>query len=138
MGLTGYYQKFLKNYGIIVAPFTKFLRKNTFHWNIEASEAFERLKLVMTNPPMLKFPNFNLPFTIECDACCTSVGAILMQMGQPIAYISKALKDRALFLSTYEKESLAVVMAMQRWRPYLLGQQFVVKTDQRALKFLLE
>jgi hypothetical protein len=61
-----------------------------------------------------------------------------MQNKRPIAYISKALKGKALHMSTYEKELFALVTAIQKWRPYLLGQSFVVKTDQQSLKFLLE
>jgi hypothetical protein len=61
-----------------------------------------------------------------------------MQAGRPIAFLSKPLKGRALFLSTYEKELLALVIAVQKWRPYLLGHSFVVRTDHQALKFLLE
>ena len=61
-----------------------------------------------------------------------------MQKGKPIAYLSKALKGRAFLMSTYEKELFALVTTIQKWRPYLLGQIFVVKTDQQDLKFLLE
>lgn len=61
-----------------------------------------------------------------------------MQEGKPIAFLSKALKGQALFLSTYEKELLSLVTAVQKWRPYLLGRPFKVETDQQSLKFLLE
>jgi hypothetical protein len=61
-----------------------------------------------------------------------------MQQRRPIAYLSKALKGKALHMSTYEKELFAIVTAIQKWRPYLLGQSFVVRTDQQSLKFLLE
>jgi hypothetical protein len=61
-----------------------------------------------------------------------------MQEGRPIAYLSKALKGRALPMSTYEKELFALVTTIQKWRPYLLGQSFVVKIHQQSLKFLLE
>ncbi|KAJ8759120.1 hypothetical protein K2173_004127 [Erythroxylum novogranatense] len=57
---------------------------------------------------------------------------------KPIAYFSEALKGTALHLSTYEKEMLAIVKAVRKWRPYLLGRPFIVRTDQRSLKFLLE
>lgn len=60
-----------------------------------------------------------------------------MQFDCPIAYMSKLLKGRALLLFTYEKELLALVTAIQKWLPYLLGQPFVVKTNQQALKFFV-
>lgn len=58
--------------------------------------------------------------------------------GHPLAYISKALKGRALALSTYEKEMLSILLAIQKWRQYLLGRRFIIRTDQRSLKFLLD
>jgi hypothetical protein len=61
-----------------------------------------------------------------------------MQAGQPLAYLSQGLKGRSLDLSTYEKELLALVMAVRKWRHYLLGYSFKVRTDQQALKYLLE
>jgi len=75
---------------------------------------------------------------VECDALGIGLGAMLMQGGIPISYFSKSLKGRELSLSTYEKEFLALVTAVQKWRPYLLGQAFKVKTDQQSLKYLLE
>jgi hypothetical protein len=61
-----------------------------------------------------------------------------MQDRKPIAYLSKALKGKALHMSTYENELFSLVTTIQKWRPYLLGQFFSVKTDQQSLKFLLE
>jgi len=61
-----------------------------------------------------------------------------MQDHRPIAFHSQALKGRNLTLSTYEKELLALVVAMKKWRPYLLGRPFVIKTDHQSLKYLLE
>ena len=63
---------------------------------------------------------------------------ILSQNNQPIAYYSEALKGKSKLLSTYDKEMLAVVKAVRKWRPYLLGRAFVIKTDHRSLKYLLE
>lgn len=61
-----------------------------------------------------------------------------MQDGHPLAYISRQLKGKQLSLSIYEKELLAVVFAVQKWRHYLLTNHFVIKTDQRSIKYLLE
>ncbi|XP_042965413.1 uncharacterized protein LOC122299304 [Carya illinoinensis] len=138
LGLTGYYRKFIKHYGLIAAPLTQLLKKNAFLWTEEAEKAFGELKKVVSEPPVLRLPDFSHPFTIECDASGKGVGAVLMQFNQPIAFMSKVLKGKALLLSTYEKEFFAVVTAVQKWRPYLLGQSFIIKTDQQALKYILE
>ncbi|XP_041009475.1 uncharacterized protein LOC121253540 [Juglans microcarpa x Juglans regia] len=130
LGLTGYYRKFIKGYGLIASPLTELLKLNSFFWSERADTAFQDLKTAVTSPPVLRLPDFSQPFTLECDASGGGIGAVLMQEGQPIAFFSKALKGRALTLSTYEKEFLALVTAVQKWRPYLLGQSFTIKTDQ--------
>jgi len=129
LGLTGYYRKFIRSYGIIAAPLTALLKKNSFVWTPAATAAFLELKYAVTSPPILPLSDFSQTFTIECDACATGVSAVLMQEGHPIAYFSQALKGQALHLSTYEKELFSLVTAVQRWRPYLLGRPFKVKTD---------
>lgn len=92
----------------------------------------------MSTAPVLTLQNYAKPFMLECDASGKGVGAELMQEGRPIAFYSKALSPTRLGLSTYEKELLAVVMAVTKWRHYLLGRQFLIKTDHQSLKFLLE
>jgi hypothetical protein len=138
LGLSGYYRKFIKGYDSIVAPSTSMLKKNAFSWDEAAKGAFIDLKTTVTHSLVLALPNFAQPFFIEYDASGVRLGAILMQNSRPIAYLSKALKGRALLMSTYEIELLALVTAIQKWRPYLLGQSFVVKTDQQSFKFLVE
>lgn len=61
-----------------------------------------------------------------------------MQKGQPIAYLSKVLKGKALLLSTYEKKLFALETVVQKWRPYVFEQSFMIKIDQQALKYLLD
>jgi len=61
-----------------------------------------------------------------------------MQNRRPIAYFSKALSPNNLSKSAYEKELMALVLAVQHWRPYLLGRSFKVYSDQRSLGYLLQ
>ncbi|XP_071685507.1 uncharacterized mitochondrial protein AtMg00860-like [Lolium perenne] len=114
LGLTGYYRKFVPRYGIIAKPLTQLLTKKGFLWSTSAQQAFDQLKDAMVNTPVLALPNFSRPFSIETDACDTGIGAVLVQDGHPIAYFSKALGVRNQKLSTYEKEFLAVMMAVDK------------------------
>lgn len=114
LGLSGYYRKFIAHYGLISRPLTDLLKKNTcFIWTDTTQQAFDSLKSALVQAPVLDFPNFKLPFAIETDACDVGIGAVLMQQGHPLAYLSKALGKRAQALSTYEKECLAILMAVR-------------------------
>ncbi|KAD3336761.1 hypothetical protein E3N88_32280 [Mikania micrantha] len=110
LGLTGYYHKFINNYGSIA--------------------------LVTT--PFLSLPDFTCPFIIECDAFGRGIGTVLMQNRKPIAYFSRSLSDRNLSKSAYECEMMALVLAVQHGCTYLLGTRLIVYTDQHSLKYLLQ
>lgn len=133
LGLTGYYRKFVPYYGIIAKPLTRLLAKKGFHWDDKAQTAFEMLKQAMVCTPVLALPDFKRPFAIETDACDTGVGTVLVHDGHPIAYLSKALGVRNQKLSAYEKEFLAVMMAIDKWRPYLQHALFEIITDHKSL-----
>lgn len=138
LGLTGYYRKFVQNYGLIARNLTNLLKKGRFLWDSNAEEAFHKLKTAMTTTPTLALPNFTLPFLIQTDASGDGIGAVLTQNQQPIAYMSRALGPSKRAWSTYAREMLAIVIAIQTWRPYLLGRHFIIQTDQQSLKHLLE
>lgn len=138
MGLAGYYQKFIQHFGVLANPLNRLLSKEEFQWSDAVEAAFQNLKITLTSPSVLRLPNWSHPFVIECDACGCGIEAVLTQNNQPIAYFSKALKETSLALSTYVKEMLATVKSIRKWRPYLLGKSFIVRTDQRSLKYLME
>ena len=112
------------------------LKKDSFVWTSET--AFQRLKEAVSCPSVLALPDFTKPFTMECNVSRLGLGAVLMQDHWPIAYHSQALKCSKLSLSTYEKEFLALVVAVKKWRPYLLGRPFIIKTNHHSLEYLLE
>lgn len=136
LGLTGYYRRFVQHYGLLAKPLTNLLRQKQFHWTAAAQTAFQNLKTAMTTTPVLTLPRFDLPFEVETDASDGGLGAVLMQQGKPVAYLSKALGEQNKHLSIYEKEFLALMMAVDRWRPYLQRTPFTIRTDHKALSFL--
>lgn len=137
LGLTGYYRRFVGQYALIAVPLTNLLRKEGFVWSDEAQEAFEQLKIALTSALVLVFPNFNIPFIVEMDVCGVGIGAILLQLKHPIAYFSKKLSLQHQQASTYSKELWALIEAIHKWRHYLLGSEFVIRTDHSSLKNLL-
>lgn len=139
LGLAGYYRKFVKHFGILARPLFNLLKKNTpFVWTVETENSFQLLKKGLIEAPILSLPNFSKPFVIDTDACDTGVGAVLQQDGHPIAYMSKPLSPKHRGLSTYEKECLAILMAVEQWRAYLQHGEFTIRTDQKSLIHLEE
>ena len=96
---------------------------------MSSGHAFQLVKKEITSTSVLALPDFTKVFVIECDASGTGIGAVLMQDGLPHAFFSKALAGRTLALSTYEKEMIAILQVVTKWRPYLVGPRFRILTD---------
>ena len=113
-------------------PLTTLMKKEQggeFRRSNNAQVAFQCLQSAMTSAPVLTTPDLTQPFVMECDASGIGIGVVLMQEKKPIAFFSESLAERWWEKSAYEKELIALAMAIQHWRPYLVGRKFQVKTD---------
>ncbi|GJY68947.1 reverse transcriptase domain-containing protein [Tanacetum coccineum] len=142
LGHAGFYRRFIQDFSKIARPMTHLLEKETpFIFSKECIEAFETLKMKLTQAPILVAPDWDLPFEIMCDASDFAVGAVLGQRKtkhfQPIHYASKTMTEAQAHYTTTEKELLAVVYAFEKFRPYLVLSKSIVYTDHSALKYLL-
>ncbi|GJZ20543.1 reverse transcriptase domain-containing protein [Tanacetum coccineum] len=143
LGHAGFYRRFIQDFSKIARPMTHLLEKETpFIFSKECIEAFETLKMKLTQAPILVAPDWDLPFEIMCDASDFAVGAVLGQRKtkhfQPIHYARQKPNDEAqAHYTTTEKELLAVVYAFEKFWPYLVLSKSIVYTDHSALKYLL-
>ncbi|GKA27150.1 ty3-gypsy retrotransposon protein [Tanacetum coccineum] len=103
----------------------------------ESELAYNQLNKAMMEAPVLALPNFDQEFFVETDASGTGIGAVLCQNGHPIAYLSKTLATKHQSLLTYEKEFLAIVAALEKWKGYLLDRHFKIRIYHFSLKYLL-
>jgi hypothetical protein len=91
----------------------------------------------MTSCPVLALPNFMKSFDLFCDASGEGIGAVLMQERHPITFERRKLKGLERFYSIYDKEMLAIMHALAKFRQYLVGSKFSVHTDHNSLKHFL-
>jgi hypothetical protein len=138
LGLTGYYRRFVKCYGVICRPLYDAQKKDAFTWFDQQEKAFQLLKQAMLQPPVLALPDFSLPFVLEADASGQGIGTVLMQQGKPIAFYSKTLCKKAATMSTYDKEAVAILEALKKWKHYLASSSVIIRTDQQSLKYIHE
>lgn len=138
LGLTGYYRRFIHNYGAIAAPLTGLLKRDAFQWGEAATTAFHALKGALTTAPVLQLPDFTKPFVMDCDASGSGFGAVLHQSHGPIAFFSRPVAPQHAKLSAYERELIGLVQAVRHRRPYLWTMKFIARTDNCSLKHLLD
>nr|XP_027096219.1 uncharacterized protein LOC113716121 [Coffea arabica] len=142
LGHAGFYRRFIKDFSKIGAPLFQLLQKDVaFEFDDMCERAFNKLKELLTSPPIIQPPDWNLPFEIMCDASDYAVGAVLGQRvgkaAHVIYYASRALNGAQLNYFTTEKELLAVIFALEKFRSYLLGAKVIVFSDHAALRYLM-
>jgi len=142
LGHASFYRQFIKDFSQIAHPLTNLLAKDApFYFNDECLDSFYYLKKALVSAPIIQPPDWTLLFEIMCDASDYAVGAVLGQTKDKkhhaISYASKTLIGPQLNYATTEKELLAVVFAIDKFRSYLVGAKVIFYTDHAALKYLL-
>nr|GEW29734.1 reverse transcriptase domain-containing protein [Tanacetum cinerariifolium] len=142
LGHAGFYRRFIQDFSKIARPMTHLLENETpFVFYRECVDAFNTLKKMLTEAPILVVPDWNLPFELMCDASDFTIGAVLGQRKtkhfQPIHYASKTMTGAQIHYTTSVKEMLAVVYAFEKFWSYLVLSKSIVYMDHSALKYLL-
>ena len=152
IGMCSFYRRFIPNFSEIAEPIIDLTRKHAhFKWSDKHQKAFQYLKDSLTVVPLLAYADPNKPYTLYTDASGTCIGACLTQAAEtedphfhnvpnekPIYYLSHKLSRTQCKWSTVEKEAYAIHFALQKLDHYLHGAEFVIKTDHKPLKYLLE
>ena len=144
LGLIGYYRKLIKNLTMVEHPMRKLITiDEPFTWQDEQDLAFQTIKSILLSDRVLKLPDFSgkYPFELQTDASDIGIGAVLSQKDEHnnervIQFASRTLSKREMKWHTQEKEALAIVWAVECFRPYLQGTHFNVKTDHQSLQSL--
>nr|CAN66653.1 hypothetical protein VITISV_014606 [Vitis vinifera] len=142
LGHAGFYRRFIKGFSSLSKPLCELLAKDAkFIWDERCQNSFDQLKKFLITTPIVRAPNWQLPFELMCDASDFAIGAVFGQRedGKPsvIYYASKTLDEAQRNYTTTKKELLAVVFALDKFRAYLVGSFIIVFTDHSALKYLL-
>ena len=142
LGHAGFYRRFIKDFLKIARPLCRLLEKDTkFSFDDSCKAAFEEIKIMLVQAPIMATPEWDQGFEIMCDASDFTMGAILGQrkkkIFRAIYYASKTFKEAQENYSTTEKEMLAIVFACEKFRPYILGSHIIVHTDHVVIKYLM-
>ena len=141
LGLIGFYRRFIEKFADLARPLTKLLSKSVkFLWTEETQSSFENLRHALINYTLLYLPDLNKPFTIQTDASDVGIGAVLLQeideVRNPVWFASRVFQGAETRYSTSEKECLAVIYALDKFREFVEYSKFIIETDHQALAWL--
>ena len=141
LGMASWYRRFLKNLAALSEPLSRLTNKGRkYEWGEEQQEAFEKIKALLASAPMIQSPRFDEQFVIQTDASDTGIGAVLFQIidgaERVLEFASRILTSAERNYSVTERECLAVVWAIKKFRAYVEGYEFKVITDHSSLKWL--
>lgn len=144
LGMCGYYRGFCKNFATVVIPLTALTSPSRlFLWNSDCQDAFDSAKALLCSAPVLGAPDFTRVFKLEVDASAHGAGAVLLQeddqgIDHPVCYFSRKFNKHQMNYSTIEKETLALLLALQHFEVYVSSSPAptVVFTDHNPLVFL--
>jgi hypothetical protein len=142
LGMCNYYRRYIPDYAKIAKPLYILCKKDQpFIWNEACEIGFNKLKRLLMSTKVLIFPNFQETFIVTTDASDVALGAVLSQgeipFDRPIQYFSKVLNKAQRNYSTIEKELLSIITAVEAFRHYLYGREFIVITDHKPLCYML-
>lgn len=142
LGKLSWYRRFIPNFAKLTKPFTECLKKNKQIdiTNKDYQNSFKTAKELISNPPILEFPDFSKKFILTTDASDYAMGSVISQIinGQekPVAYASKTFNSAEQNYSTIEKELKSIIWSIDNFKPYLFGRKFTIRTDHKPLTWL--
>ena len=141
LGAFGYYSKYIPDFSTLIEPLRKLVNTKEFEWNEKEQDAFRKLKNQISSSSALAPFDSNLPVIVATDASNVGLGATLSVMDpvlgrRTVEFASRRLSESERKFSTTEKESLALIWACEKWRPYLIGRRFVLETDHEPLRLI--
>lgn len=140
--MCNYFQRFKEWYSPRTNPLYELLKKDVeWKWGARQQLAFDEMKVFLTNEPFLRHPDFEKTFLVTVNSSPCGIGAVLTQLDDtgvegPIAYGSRTLTGAETRYTVEERECLAVVFALNHFRPYLYGKQFELFTESSAAAWL--
>ncbi|CAL8152356.1 unnamed protein product [Prunus armeniaca] len=142
LGHAGFYRRFIKDFSKISRPLCNLLAKDAiFEFDDSCLISSNNLKKLLTSTAFITAPNWSLPFELMCDASDYAIGVVLGQQKEKllhvIHYASRTLNDAQLNYSTTEKELLAIIFALEKFRFYLGGSKVIMYSDHATLKYLM-